>query len=72
VAAPASATDTTGVAIPSLRPLSTLISRRILAGTTGLTIMQLVQPNPGRVREQHQGEGELGQFLDELLTGCYA
>src|ERR1700749_4639617 len=38
-AAPASATDTNGVAIPSLRPLSTLISRRILAGTSGLAIM---------------------------------
>ena len=39
VAAPAMATSTSGVAIPSLRPLSTLISRRILAGTAGLTIM---------------------------------
>jgi hypothetical protein len=32
VPAPASATSTNGVAIPSLSPLSTLISRRILAG----------------------------------------
>src|SRR6266536_3019827 len=32
VAAPARATDTKGVVIPSFRPLSTLISRRILAG----------------------------------------
>ena len=36
---PPCATNTNGVAIPSLRPLSTLISRRILAGTAGLTIM---------------------------------
>src|SRR5690242_13318672 len=38
VAAPAMATTTTGVAIPSLSPLSTLSSRRILAGTAGFTI----------------------------------
>ena len=38
-ATPAIATSTTGVAIPSLSPLSTLISRRIRAGTAGLTIM---------------------------------
>src|SRR5262249_33723809 len=36
---PASAIRTNGVAIPSLRPLSTLISRRIRAGTIALTIM---------------------------------
>jgi hypothetical protein len=35
-AAPAIATMTTGVAIPSLRPLSTVISRRIREGTAGL------------------------------------
>ena len=34
--APAMATRTIGVAIPSLRPLSTVISRRTRAGTTGL------------------------------------
>ncbi len=39
VPAPARATDTNGVAMPSLSPLSTLISRRILAGTTGLAII---------------------------------
>ncbi len=39
VAAPARAIRTTGVAIPSLRPLSTLIRRRILAGTAELVIM---------------------------------
>src|SRR5580693_887269 len=38
VAAPAMATKTTGVAIPSLSPLSMLSSRRIRAGTAGFTI----------------------------------
>ena len=39
VAAPASATATKGVAMPSLSPLSTLISLRIRSGTSGLRIM---------------------------------
>src|SRR6185312_4337241 len=38
VPAPASATNTNGVAIPSLSPLSMLISRLILAGTARLSI----------------------------------
>ena len=31
---------------------------------------QFVQPDPRRVREQDQGEGELRQLLDQLSAGC--
>ena len=64
-AAPAIATMTTGVAMPSLRPLSTVISWRIRDGTAGLVTTGTPECGVGRGQrradEQGQPEPELGE-----------
>jgi len=49
------------VAIPSLSPLSTLISRRILAGTAGLTIT--AAPSAASIRASAAPTSTASQML---------